>query len=236
MTPFDGPEEDGSPGNVVQLEMAPKILEFHATESSLLTTKLLHAKRHDGRPAFNFMDLKLLWMYLIDFEDEQNLRHLLRNAGLLEKLCLSVDSRSLVGLHDNISESPSAPTLKVLELSANLYSSGLPLAGICEELEAMAGHYTLEALSIEVIVDDDDATEDSVGSIFQKVGNVLVKPGWSSLRRVSFEILLNPDCNLYEALQSLPDKYLSHLLKLESVTFNYSAYNVVYDPTSSLFL
>jgi len=50
-------EEDGSP---VQSEMMPKIREFHTSGSPLQTTKLLHAKRQDGQPAFNFMDLRQL--------------------------------------------------------------------------------------------------------------------------------------------------------------------------------
>ena len=59
---------------------------------------------------------------------------------------------------------------------------------------------------------------------------VLVKPGWSSLKQVSFEISIacclvsrETSAELSEALQSLPDKYLSHLSKLESIAFNYSA-------------
>jgi hypothetical protein len=43
---------------VVQSEMMPKIREFHTSGSALLTTKLLHAKKQDGQPAFNFMGLR----------------------------------------------------------------------------------------------------------------------------------------------------------------------------------
>jgi len=59
------------------------------------------------------------------------------------------------------------------------------------------------------------------------VEKVLVKPGWSALRQVSFKVLIpgwpaESSAELSEMLQSLPDKYLSHLSKLESVAFNYS--------------
>jgi len=88
----------------------------------------------------------------------------------------------------------------------------------------------LEALSFEVLLDGDE-TEDAVGSALQKVEKVLANPGWSALREVSIKLAIEcspsrkEDCvKLSEALQSLPDKYLSHLSKLESVDFNFSAY------------
>jgi hypothetical protein len=230
---LDSFDEDGSRETIVQLEMMPKIREFHASGSAVLT-KLLHAERQDGRPAFNFMDLR---RFSTHFEDERNVRYLLQNAKLLESLDLSVGrGRSLVGLHDILSLS--ARTLKVLHLTVALYDNSLapPLGGLCEELEAMAGHNMLEALSLEVEIDcigTDCPTEDSIGSIIEKVEKVLVKPGWSALRQVSFKLPLarwgmndGYRANLCEALQSLPDKYLSHLSKLESVAFDYSAYVV----------
>ena len=161
----------------------------------------------------------------------------MQNSKLLEELYLSVDSRRiLVGsIHDTIS--PSARTLKVLDLILHLYSLGsvcLPLAGLCEESEAMAGHYMLEALSVEVITNGSHYTEDSIGFILQDIEKVLVKPRWSTLRCVSFKIQLIPGRNLCdsEALQSLPDKYLSQISKLESVAFNYSAYEVEFESVS----
>ena len=220
-----------SPG-IIQSEMVPKIREFHTSGSSRLTTKLLYVEGQDGRPAFNFMELRRFSMSFTDPEDEPNIRYLLQIAKSLEELHLSVGfDQSLVGLHDILS--PSARTLKVLDLTVTSYdySIDLPLAGLCEELEAMAGHNMLEALSIKVHIGDNTETEDFIGSIIQKVENVLVKPGWSALRQVSFQVSI-PCCllskedsaKLSRALQSLPDKYLSHLPKLESVAFNYSAY------------
>ena len=210
-------EEHGSPEIV--MEMMPKIRELNTSSSSHLTTKLLRAKRQDGRPAFNFMDLRRLSMSFTDFEDDWSVRYLLQNTKLLERLYLSVDyDKSMVGLL-----SPSARTLKVLDLSVPLWDGSVNLGGICEELEAIAGHNMLEALSFEVGIVF-SVTVDFVGSIMQKVENVLVKPGWSTLSQVSFKLLLTYDSrDLCEPLQSLPDKYLSHLSKLESVTFNYSA-------------
>ena len=219
---FDLLEDDGSPEILV--EMMPKIREFHTSVSSLLTTKLLHAKRQDGRPAFNVIDLRRLSIFYLGFEDERNIRYLLQNAKLLEKLHLSVSYGSLVGLL-----SLSARAVKSLRLSVSLWDESVFLGGICEELEAMAGHNILEALSFEVRVDVDDDTEEFVGSIIQKVENVLIKPGWSGLRQISFKLSISyvrNKRNLGETLQSLPDKYLSHLSKLESVAFNYSAYIV----------
>ena len=167
-------EVGGSPE--IELEMMPKIREFHTSESSLFTTKLLHAKRQDGQPAFNFADLRQLSTSL---EDEQNIRYLLQNAKSLEKLHLSVGRfRDLVGLHDIIL--PSARTLKVFDLTLSIYSVPSP-AGLCEELEAMAGHNMLEALSFEFQVNGHE-TEGFIGRMIQKVWGVLLKPGWSALK------------------------------------------------------
>ena len=86
----------------------------------------------------------------------------------------------------------------------------------------------LEALSFDILVDEGE-TEDFVGSQAQRVEEVLIKPGWSALRQVSFKITIaccgGNDSELYKALllQSFPDKYLSHLSRIESVAFNLSA-------------
>ena len=226
---MDIPEVDGSssPEIVVQSEMIPKILEFYNFESTLVTTKLLHAKRQDGRPAFNFTDLRLLSVYTTSFEDERNIRYILQNAKLLEKLRLIIGhDPSSLGLHDILSLS--ASTLKVFDLTISLYN--LQEAGLCEGLEAMARHNMLEVLSIEFQVNGDD-TEDNVGSIFQDVEKVLVEPGWSALRQVFFKVSFKclgeseeVRTRMSEVLPSLPDKYLSHLSKLESVAFNYSVH------------
>ena len=138
-----------------------------------------------------------------------------------------------------------ARTLKVLSFSVSTdYLAPLPaLAGLCEELEAMAGHYMLEALFIEFVLEHKE-TADSIGSKFQKVEKVLVKPGWSSLRQVSFIVTSSIECitpNLAEAFQSLPDKYLSHLqnssLSLSTFQFALSQTHSYSDkPLSSLTL
>jgi hypothetical protein len=221
-------EEDDSP-EILQLEM-PRIRRFYTSDSSTLTKKLLHAKTQDGRPAFDFTDLKQLSMSFTWPEDERNTRYLLQNAKLLEKLHLSVerDRLSLVGLHDILS--PTARTLKALELRIPLCDDEpTPLAGLCNELEAMAGRNKLEAMALEIHVDGHE-TEAVIGSIIQKVEEVLIKPGWSPLKQVSFNISIacclvsrETSAELSKALQSLPDKYLSHLSKLKSITFNYSA-------------
>ena len=230
MTDLDFTEEDNY-FKTVQSEMLPKIREFRASNSYRLTKKLLDVKKQDGRPTFDFIDLIQLSMSFIHFKEEPNIRCLLEKAKLLERLHLSVDiGQSLVGVL-----SASARTLKVLDLRVPLYHYRLPpLSGLCEELEAMAGHNALETLSFEVLVDSHD-TFDSIGYTIQQVENVLVKPGWSALRQVSFKLPVQhprshrgESSELTEALQSLPDRYLSHLSKLESVAFNYSAYPVYY--------
>jgi len=90
----------------------------------------------------------------------------------------------------------------------------------------LAGHNILESLSFEVLVSGNQ-TEDFIGSIMQKMEKVLVKPGWSALKQVSLKVSIIASENfpeLFHALRSLPDKYFSHLSKLESVVFNYSTY------------
>ena len=208
------------------MEKMPKIREFHTIDSSPLTMKLLHARMQDGRPAFNFKDLRRVSMSLCMFLDQRNMQYLLQNAKLLEKIDLSVsDARLLVGV---LSLSPR--TLKVLDLSVDLPTrNNVKLGGLCEELEVLAGHDMLEALSFAFQVDGDE-TENFIGSIMQRMEKVLVKPGWFALKQVSFRISIAPWGNslkLCEALQSLPDKYLSHLSKLESIAFKYSAYRTV---------
>ena len=217
-------EEDDSPETVVLSGMMPRLREFNTRESSELTTKLLSAKTRDGQPALNFMDLRRLTISSFFISNEEwNLRYLLRNSKLIEKLHLSVGSPlGLEGLHDILS--PSASTLKELDLTVRLYSPG-PLAELCVGLEAMAGHNILESLSIVVFADGSE-TADFVGSAFQEVEEVLVKPEWFALRQVTFEVVIDASwaTELYEALQSLPDKYLSHLPKLESIAFDYECY------------
>ena len=230
--PFDPFREDGSL-LFVQSGMMPKLREFHMKMSNHMAKQMLLAKGQDGRPAFNFMDLRKLTM---EFQkDDRHIRYALQNAKLLEKLHLHLDvDRSLVELHEILF--PSVRTLKVLDLTVSLYNLRIPvfLGGISEELEALAGHNMLEALSFRVYLDGYE-TEDFIGSIIQKVEGVLVKPGWSALREISF--ILKVFClgsmgsrdaaNLSKWLHSLRDKYLSHLSKLDSVTLNYSVENIL---------
>ena len=118
---------------------------------------------------------------------------------------------------------PQCTHFKTLDLYVPLIcQDAVFLGGICEKLEAWAGHNMLEALSIEVSVTRHD-TEDFIASIFQKVESVLVKPGWSSLRQVTFihPVKRSNGPKLLKAQQSLFDKYLSRLSKFESVAFNY---------------
>ena len=55
----------------------------------------------------------------------------------------------------------STRTVKFLSLSVGLWENSVFLGGICEELEAMAGHNILEALSFQIgVAVVYDATED----------------------------------------------------------------------------
>ena len=159
----------------------------------------------------------------------------MQNAKSLENLQLSARSgQILAGLHNILSLR--SRTLKVLDLTVPLYDDShhppLALAGLYKELEEMAGHNMLEALLFKVDVDGHE-TEDFIGCIMRNVEKALVRPGWSALRQVSFKIsiaccleLRENTAKLSEVLQSLPNKYLGHLSKLNSVVFNYSAYVV----------
>jgi hypothetical protein len=210
----------GSPDIVILPEAMFKIREFNTSYSSLLTRKLLRAETQDGQPAFNLMDLRRLSISSIHlFKDDWSLQHLLQNASLLEKLHLTVATgANLEGLHDILS-----PTLKELDLIVSFYSISRPL-GLCEELEAMAGNNMLESFSLEILAEIRE-TEDFIGSTFQKVEGILAKPGWSALRQVSFKVTIaswrNDVSEILPLLQSLPDRYLSHLSKLGSIAFNY---------------
>ena len=136
-----------------------------------------------------------------------------------------------MGLHDILSLS--ARTLKVFDLSVLFFISPVTLAANLQDSgknwKPWRDAILLEAFSFEVQVND-NVTEDLVGSIFRQE-EVLVKPGWSAsvLRQVSFKVGIrstkySQGAKLSEALQSLPGKYLSHLLIHKSVAFNFSAY------------
>ena len=210
---------------IFQLEMMPKLREFHTSDSSWLTTKLLKAKGQDGQPAFNLKDLRRLSLSSDEFEDEWNNRYLLQNVKLLEKLHFSFGHGGrLVGLHDLLS--PSAHTLKVLDLTVFILNESV--SELCVELEAMAGHNILEALSFDVHIHVDDI-ENCIRSIIEGVEKALVKPGWSALRQVSFEFSFGywgktkeNVANLSKALQQyLPDKH-PNISKLKIVAINSS--------------
>ena len=215
----------------IVVEMMPKIREFHTSGSFQFTTKLLHAKRQDGHPAFNFMDLRRLSTTLnqfdsefdSEFDDERDIQYLLENSKFLESFHLYLGhGRSIARIL-----SPGARILKVLDLAISFFHmNSFDLGEFYEELEALAGHNLLETLFFKVVLFD-LVTEDFVGSIFQEVEKVLVKPGWSMLRQVFFKVSIAPivgSVKLCEVLRSLPDKYLSHLSKLESIAFDYSVY------------
>ena len=221
----------------IVMEKMPKIREFRTTSSPLLTTKLLHAINQDGQPVFNFMDLRRL-SFCLGKGSEQNVRYLLQNTKLLEKLRLYTINpyQTFEGLHDTFPAS--AGSLKVLALSLALYGSynstiHPPFKGLCELLEAMTGRNMLESLTLEVKVYRYE-TADDIGSRIQSVEKILVNPGWPALRQVSFKVPVSccaprKSTELVGELVVklrilLPNKYLSHLSKLDSFAFDFSSY------------
>ena len=225
----DDDSQDDSPDvrGVVLPEVMPKIVEFHTSESYLLTEKLLRAKTQGGQPVFNFIDLRRLSIVSFSccsFEDGENLEILLQKAKSLELLRFSVVSRmGFDEVVDVIFQSPTTRSLKELDLTLPLgsFSESGPFS-FFSYFEAFAGNNMLEVLSLEVLVSEKDDFIGRTGLAFRKVEELLVKAGWSALRQVSFKVLI--ECwkaDVSEALQSLPDKYLCHLPKLESIDFNY---------------
>ena len=73
----------------------------------------------------------------------------------------------------------------------------------------MAGHMLEASIEVRVLA----MRQDVMRSIMEKV---LAKPPKPRCQCRTFE----KHRNVVEALQSLPDEYLSHLSKLESVTFS----------------
>ena len=234
--------EDDPLENCVLPEAMPKILEFNTSDSSAMAEKLIHAKTQDGQPAFSYMDLRRLSISSsssVFYQDDLNLQFftyvMMLNAKLLEKLRFSVACREgFEGVHE-IFISPCARILKELDLSLS-FSATESLA-LFEDLEVMARDNMLEVFSLQIVVDSSE-TDDFIGRAgftFQKVEEELVKAGWFALRKVSFKVLIicwNADIS--EALNSLPDKYLSYLSKLESIDFKYewniySYYSDYYD-------
>ena len=223
-------EEDGSPGYVVQSEITPKIRVLHISESFETTMKLVLAKTPDGRPAFKFVDLRQLSIAFTQIEDKRFFQHFLQNAMFLHKLELSLATdQNLVGLHHVLFLR--ARTLKIFQLSINLQTSGpdvLPLGGLCGELEAMAGRNMLESLSFDVLVELRH-TEDFIGPIIQGIETALVKPGcWPALKEVNLKLICLSTVTdeigdkFCDSLQSLPEKYLSHLSEHNSIDFDYT--------------
>ena len=85
--------------------------------------------------------------------------------------------------------SPSARTLKVLDLTVSLHTSASsptpPLAELCQELEAMAGRNILEALFLKVCVGDQLENEDFIGYKISRIG----EGGTSTLITFSYLVL-----------------------------------------------
>ena len=231
----NSPEELYS-SEIIQSTTTTTIREFYSYFSTLLTTKLLYAIRHDGQPAFDFTNLRVLSTCLVD---PWNVRYLLQIANSLEELHISYGpEQSIVMIGDTFHNSPSALKVLGFTVTSGIYGIYLHqrLVGLCEVLEDMitAGRSNvLESLSFDLHVDEQEV-EDTIGFQVQRIENVLVKPAWFALRQVSFKITFiqyetGPSMRLNQALETLPEKYLDRLSKLESVDFNYSFILSEYD-------
>ena len=220
-------DEDGTLGMVLESEVMPKLRELRIAEAYELTMKLVLAKMEDGRPAFKFVDLRLLSVGLAESRDIQIFGYFINNARFLETLQLSItQTQSLLGLHAVLA--PRARTLKSIELSVNSLETvvgtvRLPLGGFCRELEAMAGRNILEEVIFEIFLELGDK-EEVIGPIVQNVEKALVRPGFPALQRViikfsCLERMSNSDEEKLAAMleSSIPEKYLSNLLEHPSV-------------------
>ena len=168
------PHEEDPSEIVVQSEI---IREFRNSETTVLTTKFIHDKTEHGRLAFNFMDIRRLFDIFRPVGIWTESLVLIAECQVTWKTSVELWSEFRGTLWYSFSsrthvQSPWFRSI-VIWRSPGL-SLPLLLVGLYNELQAMAGHNILEALSFEVNVDGCE-TENS--SILHNVENSLVKPG-----------------------------------------------------------
>jgi hypothetical protein len=129
----------------------------------------------------------------------------------LKSVRLATYAQNLSGLAEMVSLS--ARKLKTLQFMGLNPSGGSMLAGLCEELEALAGYNNLQHLNLIITVDGCES-RDLVNTGFGRLQEILLKTGWSTLKGVSLEVVTR--CCYRQAkklnLESLAERYLSRLL------------------------
>ena len=129
---------------------------------------------------------------------------------------------------------PSIGTLNHLRVS--LHVNGVdsdPLAGIPGELENFRAESektnVLESLDIHVLVQTDEDCR--TGEDWGRLDEVLAKPGWPKLKKVSLHIEIasygRQDTRLADALNKLPQEQLKKLAGNEALNFDFKVTNTL---------
>jgi hypothetical protein len=116
---------------------------------------------------------------------------------------------------------PSLHTLRRVHLNITSDKSGEdPLAGLCNELEEILEINNLESIEIQMRTDEIRQTGDEWG----RLEEVLLKPGWPKLKRVSLAINIYGDFVVWEilALKSLPYTQFTALASSKNFDFHFS--------------
>ena len=122
---------------------------------------------------------------------------------------------------------PSLQTLRRVHLTLVVdEESEDPLAGFCEELEAISGENQLE--SIEIVTDFRvfRVSEDSQSGAdtWSGLEKVLLQPGWPTLKHVSLLIIIyrKNDSLFKVALERLREKQFAGLMSSNNIDFQFS--------------
>ena len=119
---------------------------------------------------------------------------------------------------------PSLETLKRVHLTLVVdEDSEDPLAGFCEELEAISGKNQLE--SIEIVVDLQADEDCHTGAhTWSRLEKVLLQPGWPTLKHVSLLIIIYRENNspFKVALERLRETQFAGLMSSNNLDFQFS--------------
>ncbi|KAF8968061.1 hypothetical protein BDZ97DRAFT_1755481 [Flammula alnicola] len=194
-------------------------------ECSGVANKLVEATCSDGLRVVNFKNLKEFGASCENLFDIASMKLPLKMAEGLTAISLTTSKQMpFCGFAEMV-----APFRKTLT-KANLYVmiEGVyddPLAGICEELENMAGRKfnVLEHLEIHVTVALDRNCE--TGDEWGRLDQVLTKSGWPALQDVSLQITIYSDSRnddtLLRTLKNLPQMQLTGLSSSTTTIFHF---------------
>ncbi|KAF8968071.1 hypothetical protein BDZ97DRAFT_2073145 [Flammula alnicola] len=194
-------------------------------KSTGVANKLVEATRSDGLRIIDFKNLKEFGASCESLLDIVSMKTPLKMAEGLTAISLRIsDQMTFSGFAEMV-----APFKKTLT-KANLWAmikDGCddPLAGICEELENMAGRKSnvLEDLEIQVKVGTDSNCK--TGDEWGRLDQVLTKPGWPALQDVSLQITIysysRNDDTLLRTLKNLPQMQLTGLSSSTTTSFHF---------------